>query len=60
MGTPRLRDGGIALRKELHRSKQYGAPKVFELGSAEVLTLGTKGCESDCKGCDLKPAAEAL
>lgn len=28
----------------------YEAPEMFELGSAEVLTLGCCGCHCDC-GC---------
>jgi hypothetical protein len=37
---------------------QYEAPEVFELGSAEVLTLGTGGCCSDCCGCPRCGGAE--
>jgi hypothetical protein len=35
-------------------SKSYERPEILELGAADALTLGAKGCASD--GCDCQEA----
>lgn len=36
----------------------YQAPEVFELGAAEALTLGGKGCTVDGQDCEYFPDRE--
>jgi hypothetical protein len=40
-------------------STQYAAPEIFELGSADELTLGSCSCAADDCGCGKKAADEA-
>jgi hypothetical protein len=36
----------------------YTSPEMLELGNAAVLTLGCKGCNTDCEDCDLPKESE--
>jgi hypothetical protein len=36
----------------------YTSPEMLELGNAAVLTLGSKGCDTDCEDCDLPKETE--